>query len=254
VSKLSTIEWTDSSWNPVTGCTKVSLGCRNCYAERFARRLKSMGQPRYRNGFKVTLQRDLLQVPLKWSSPSMVFVNSMSDLFHEDVPVGFIEEVVDVIRRADWHIFQVLTKRADRLAALSQWLKWPDNLWLGVSVESGAYCQRIATLRTVPAAVRFVSFEPLLGPIGALDLSDIHWVIVGGESGPGARPIRKEWVTAIRDCCTAARVPFFFKQWGGQSKKEAGRLLDGHIWNELPPPQPKQRGDLPLLQARALPR
>ena len=234
MAQLSRIEWTDSTWNPVTGCTKISPGCKLCYAERMAGRLHAMGQPRYRNNFKSTLQPDLLGAPLRWTTPRMVFVNSMSDLFHSDVPTDYIREVLDTIERAHWHVFQVLTKRSDRLFELARDLTWPQNLWLGVSVENASYAYRVRHLQRVPAAVRFLSVEPLLGPMARLPLAGIHWVIVGGESGPGARPMRAEWVRPIRDRCVQRGVPFFFKQWGGVWKKRAGRVLDGRTWDERP--------------------
>jgi len=234
MAQLSSIEWTDATWNPVTGCTKVSPGCKFCYAERMAKRLQAMGQPRYRNGFLTTLQEDLLEAPLGWAKPRRVFVNSMSDLFHEAVPADFIAGVFGVMERASWHVFQVLTKRAERLAELAPDLPWPRNVWMGVSVESAEFTWRIAHLRRVPAAVRFLSVEPLLGPIARLPLRGVDWVIVGGESGPGARPMRPEWARAIRDRCVAAEVPFFFKQWGGVRKKRTGRALDARTWDEMP--------------------
>ena len=234
MSQISTIEWTDSTWNPVTGCTKVSPGCKNCYAERMARRLKAMGQRRYENGFRVTIQKDTLLVPLKWRAPRMVFVNSMSDLFHEDVPIKFIASVFRTIKEANWHTFQILTKRAGRLASIAQKLCWPDNLYVGVSVESDEFVSRIRALSKVPAAIRFLSFEPLLGPIPRFSLRGIHWVIVGGESGAGARPIVPEWVRKIRDRCVSEDIPFFFKQWGGVRKSRHGRVLDGRTWDEVP--------------------
>jgi protein gp37 len=230
----STIEWTESTWNPVTGCTRISAGCRHCYAERMAMRLKAMGQPNYANGFQVTLQPQMLDLPLGWRRPQSVFVNSMSDLFHEDVPEAYIAEVFAVMRRATWHRFQVLTKRGQRLAALAPGIAWPRNVWMGVTVESAACLDRIEALRGTGAAVKFLSLEPLLGPLPALDLRGIDWVIVGGESGPGARPMQPEWVTEIRDQCRAAGVPFFFKQWGGTRKKAAGRQLEGRTWDERP--------------------
>jgi protein gp37 len=234
MAQLSSIEWTDATWNPVTGCTKVSPGCKLCYAERMAKRLQAMGQPRYRNGFTTTLHGDLLEAPLGWAKPRRVFVNSMSDLFHEAVPEDFIARVFAVMERASQHVFQVLTKRADRLEALAPGLHWPPNVWMGVSVESADYTWRIAHLRRVPAAVRFLSVEPLLGPIPRLPLRGIDWVIVGGESGPGARPMDPQWARAIRDRCIAGGVPFFFKQWGGVRKKRAGRALDARTWDEMP--------------------
>ena len=230
----SQIEWTGSTWNPVTGCTKISSGCAHCYAERMTRRLKAMGQPNYRNGFRVTVHEHALEVPLAWRKPQIVFVNSMSDLFHEDVPLDFIRRVFDVMRQADWHLFQVLTKRSRRLADLSPLLPWPDNVWMGVTVESAEYVHRIDDLRLVSAATRFLSLEPLLGPLPELDLAGIDWVIVGGESGPGARPMAEDWAMDLRDQCGQAGVPFFFKQWGGKNKKKAGRILDGQTWDEMP--------------------
>ena len=230
----SEIEWTESTWNPVTGCTKVSPGCANCYAERMARRLKAMGQKNYANGFEVTTQDHMLSRPLEWKKPKMVFVNSMSDLFHEDVPVSFIRRTFDVMVEANRHVFQVLTKRSDRLRDLSESLPWAENIWMGVSVENAEYSHRIDHLRQVTASVRFVSLEPLLGPVPDLDLSDIDWVIVGGESGPGARPMKKGWVTQIRDQAVEAKVPFFFKQWGGKNRKQAGRSLEGQTYDQMP--------------------
>ncbi len=236
MASMSPIEWTNSTWNPVTGCTKISLGCRHCYAERMSVRLKAMGQARYRNGFRVTLHPDVLELPLRWRKPQMVFVNSMSDLFHRDIPVEFIRRVFAVIEAAPQHTFQILTKRPARLAALSSHLSWPRNLWVGVTVEAQPYVSRTAYLREVPAAVRFVSFEPLLGPVRDVCLDGIHWAIVGGESGPGARPMQLEWARALRDRCVGAGVPFFFKQWGGARRAAAGRRLDGCIWDEYPRP------------------
>ena len=230
----SQIEWTESTWNPVTGCTKVSPGCAHCYAERMARRLKAMGQPNYRNGFRVTMHKHALNLPLGWKRPQMVFVNSMSDLFHEDVPVDFIRRVFDVMRQTDRHLFQILTKRSQRLAELAPLLPWPANVWMGVTVESCDYIHRIDDLRRVPAAVRFLSLEPLLGPLPDLDLTDIDWVIVGGESGPGARAMAEAWALDLRDQSMHAGVAFFFKQWGGVNKKKAGRLLGGRTWDQMP--------------------
>jgi protein gp37 len=230
----SRIEWTEASWNPVTGCTKASPGCLNCYAERMARRLQAMGQPNYRDGFRVVLHPAVLDAPLNWSRSQLIFVNSMSDLFHEDVPLDFIQKVFGVMSRARQHNFQVLTKRAERLEELAKRLPWPRNVWIGVSVENTDYAYRIEHLRHVPASTRFVSFEPLLADVGALDLNGIHWAIVGGESGPGARPMQPEWALALRDQCVRQSVPFFFKQWGGVQKKKAGRILDGREWDEYP--------------------
>lgn len=234
MAERSSIEWTDATWNPVTGCSKISPGCKFCYAERMAKRLQAMGQRRYRNGFDVTLQPDVLELPLSWRSPRLIFVNSMSDLFHADVPVEYIRRVFDVMIRADQHIFQVLTKRAERLSELAPLLPWPGNVWMGVSVENAEYTPRIRHLQRVPAAVRFLSVEPLLGPMPNLPLRGIDWVILGGESGPGARPMEAAWAEQIRDRCVAAKVPFFFKQWGGVWKKRTGRVLHGRTWDEMP--------------------
>ncbi len=246
----SGIEWTESTWNPVTGCTKVSPGCKHCYAERMAERLQAMGQANYGNGFELTLQPHMLDLPLRWKKPQTIFVNSMSDLFHKDVPVAYIQRVVDVMRRAHWHRFQMLTKRADRLAELSSEISWPENVWMGVSVENGSYISRIDDLRATGACVKFLSVEPLLGPLPALNLQGIDWVIVGGESGPRARSMDPEWVTDVRDQCRRARVPFFFKQWGGTNKKKAGRLLGGRTWDEMP--RRAQPESLVTLRTRAL--
>jgi protein gp37 len=230
----SKIEWTECTWNPVTGCTKISSGCRNCYAERMAKRLCAMGQPNYRNGFRPTVHSRMLEVPLHWRQPRMVFVNSMSDVFHEDVPFDFILRIFDVMRRASQHRFQVLTKRSERLVELSPKLLWPGNVWMGVTVENSDSTVRIDHLRRTGAAVKFLSCEPLLSPIPDINLDGIDWVIVGGESGPGARPMRPEWVTDIRDQCLAAGVAFFFKQWGGVNKKVNGRTLENRTWDEIP--------------------
>ena len=232
--KPSRIEWTESTWNPVTGCTKISAGCAHCYAERMARRLHAMGQPNYRNGFKVTCHPDTLGLPLQWKQSQMIFVNSMSDLFHRDVPVKFIQEIFFTMNEARWHTFQILTKRADRLAQLAPRLKWTPNIWMGVTVENDKHMDRINRLREVPAVVRFLSLEPLLGPLPDLNLANIDWVIVGGESGPGARPMDREWVIDLRDQCLDAGVAFFFKQWGGVRKKKAGRLLEKRTWDQMP--------------------
>ncbi len=234
MAQTSSIEWTEATWNPVTGCTKISPGCKNCYAERMAKRLKAMGQPRYGNAFKVTLQPDALDVPLRWKRPRMIFVNSMSDLFHRDVPDEYITQCFAVMNRASQHTFQVLTKRVERAAVLAKGLSWSSNIWMGTSIENADYTARARSLARIPAAVRFLSIEPLLGPVPRLPLSGIHWVIVGGESGPGARPMEAKWVYQIRDRCNQRRVPFFFKQWGGVQKKKNGRLLDDRIWDEMP--------------------
>jgi protein gp37 len=234
MSTRSGIEWTESTWNPLTGCTKISPGCKHCYAERMARRLQAMGQPNYVNGFKLTLHEHTLETPLSWKKSQVIFVNSMSDLFHRDVPAEFIQQVFSAMRRASWHTFQVLTKRSERLLELSPQIDWPDNVWMGVSVETQDYAFRIDHLRQTGARTRFLSLEPLLGPLTRLNLRGINWVIVGGESGPGARPLHEEWVLGIRDQCEIARVPFFFKQWGGVRKKRAGRLLEGRTWDAMP--------------------
>lgn len=238
----SAIEWTESTWNPVTGCTKISLGCRYCYAERMAKRLQAMGQANYASGFKVALHDHAVELPLTWKKPRNIFVNSMSDLFHKAVPVEFILRIFDVMRRADWHQFQLLTKRSERLLELDQQLFWLPHIWMGVSVEDQDHVYRIDHLRQTHAHTKFLSVEPLLGPLSDLDLSGIDWVIVGGESGPGARPMKPAWVTSIRDQCREVRVPFFFKQWGGVHKKRAGRELDGRTWNEMPKCKPRLAG------------
>ena len=230
----SAIEWTDATWNPVTGCSKISPGCTHCYAERMALRLQAMGQPNYRNGFALTLHPQALEMPLRWKRPQVVFVNSMSDLFHDGVPESFIQAAFHTMEQAHWHHFQVLTKRSARLAEMAHRLSWPRNVWMGVSVEDADHAFRIDHLRHTGAHIRFLSLEPLLGPLPGLDLRDIQWVIVGGESGPRARPMKEEWVIDIRDQCRRARVPFFFKQWGGVHKKKAGRLLQGRVWDDLP--------------------
>lgn len=230
----SHIEWTDATWNPVTGCTKISPGCKNCYAERLSMRLKAMGQPNYRNGFKLTAQPQMLDLPLRWKTPRRVFVNSMSDLFHKDVPSDYIKRVFDAMNKAHWHQYQVLTKRSERVLELSKELEWSPQIWMGVSVESEKYKYRIDDLRKTDAHVKFLSLEPLLASLGKLNLRGIDWAIVGGESGPGARTIESEWVTEIRDQCVRADVAFFFKQWGGVQKKKTGRTLEGRTWDEMP--------------------
>jgi len=230
----SSIEWTESTWNPITGCAKISPGCKYCYAERMALRLKAMGQPNYRNGFKLTLQENAVELPLHWKKPQTIFVNSMSDLFHKDIPEDFVLRVFDVMTRAHWHQFQILTKRSDHLLRLDPLLPWAPNIWMGVSVENEDYSFRIDHLRQTRAHIKFLSLEPLLGPLTNLNLSKIDWVIVGGESGPGARPMKSEWVMEIRDQCLNAEVPFFFKQWGGVRKKKTGRSLEGRTWDDMP--------------------
>ncbi len=230
----SKIEWTEATWNPVTGCSKISEGCVNCYAERLAKRLKAMGQKNYANGFNVTLHPHALTTPLKWKKSRLVFVNSMSDLFHHEVPLEFIQQIFHIMNQASWHRFQVLTKRAERLAELAPFLKWSENIWMGVTVEKDTYLDRLKYLKEVPATIKFLSLEPLLGPITNIDLTDIHWVIVGGESGPNARPMEKKWVIDIQKQCVESNVPFFFKQWGGVNKKKAGRILNGRTFDEMP--------------------
>lgn len=230
----SKIEWTETTWNPVTGCTKISDGCKNCYAERMAFRLYAMGQPNYKNGFVVTEHEHVLNAPLHWKKPREVFVNSMSDLFHDDVSESFILKIFEVMKRANWHIFQALTKRPERLLEMNSKISWSDNIWMGVTVESQKYKYRIDDLRMTNAKVKFLSLEPLLGPIPDLNLQNIDWVIVGGESGPYARPIEEGWVVDIKDQCERSGVPFFFKQWGGVNKKKTGRLLEKRVWDQMP--------------------
>ena len=254
MAQCSTIEWTESTWNPVVGCSKVSSGCANCYAERMARRLAGMAQRQRELGEspgrkahylrvvdnkgrwngKVCIAEEALDDPLAWRNPRVVFVNSMSDLFHEQVPLGFVQRIIDVMKRCPQHTFQVLTKRPERAAEYSSVLRWPSNAWVGTSVENAFTLRRLKSLRRIRAEIRFVSLEPLLGPVSRLPLTGIHWVIVGGESGPGARPIEASWVRQIRDQCLSTGVPFFFKQWGGVNKKVTGRVLDGRTWDEYP--------------------
>lgn len=235
MARASTIEWTEFTWNPVTGCTKISPGCLNCYAERFALRLKAMGVKRYRKGFDVTLQRDTIELPLSWKSPRVIFVNSMSDLFHEAIPFEFVAKVFNVMNQCPQHTFQVLTKRSERLMAFGPDLLWTHNIWMGVSVEDSRMMFRIQDLQRTPARVKFLSCEPLIGPIPRLPLDGIDWVIVGGESGPNARPMKEEWALSIRDQCIRKGVPYFFKQWGGVNKHATGRLLKGRTWDQMPP-------------------
>ncbi len=244
----SVIQWTDATWNPTTGCSKVSPGCKNCYAERLSARLKEMGNPKYRRGFRFTVHPKALEIPLMWKSPRKIFVNSMSDLFHESMPADYLDRCFDVMRKADWHVYQILTKRPERMAAFfEKRVEVPDHVWIGTSVELAMYKSRIDTLRRIPARVRFVSFEPLLGELGRLDLNGIAWAIVGGESGTNHRPIRAEWVHEIHAQCAKQGVAFFFKQWGGLTPKAGGRKLDGREWNEYPRVlDPHQ--ELPLLQ------
>ncbi len=236
----SHIEWTQMTWNPVTGCTKVSQGCKHCYAERMAKRLHAMGTERYRNGFRVTLHEDLVDLPHHWRQPKLVFVNSMSDLFHPDVPLEFIQRVFATMEACSRHTFQVLTKRSERVREVAAQLPWPENVWMGVSVEDDAVVHRVTDLQNVPARVRFLSVEPFIGPLHHLPLAGIHWVIVGGESGPGARPMKAEWVEAVHQQCQAAGTAFFFKQWGGPRKDLTGRELHGRTYDEMPVPRPQQ--------------
>ncbi|HOM61717.1 MAG TPA: phage Gp37/Gp68 family protein [Anaerohalosphaeraceae bacterium] len=234
MASQTAIEWTDCTWNPASGCTKISAGCAHCYAERMARRLEAMGQARYRNGFAVTLHPEALEEPLGWKKSRLVFVNSMGDLFHEEIPLEFIQKVFDVMNRCPQHIFQILTKRSQRMAELAPLLEWGENIWMGVTVENSDYLHRIECLQRVPARVCFLSLEPLLGPLDDLVLDGLDWVIVGGESGPQARPMKEEWVLSIQSKCQKEGVPFFFKQWGGVNKKKAGRLLQDRTWDQLP--------------------
>ncbi len=228
------IEWTDATWNPVTGCHKISPGCKNCYAARLAPRLQAMGNRRYANGFEVTLHHDLIDLPRKWAKPRRVFVNSMSDLFHTEVPLGFIQSVFATIEMTGRHEFQLLTKRPERALEIADQVPWPANLWMGVSVESPAYLHRVDTLRSIPAQTKFLSLEPLLDAIPDIDLTGIDWVIAGGEAGPKSRKIEADWVRSIRDQCSNAGVKFFFKQWGGTNKKRSGRTLDDRTWDDFP--------------------
>ncbi len=230
----SSIEWTDSTWNPVTGCTKISAGCKNCYAERMAKRLHAMGSARYRNKFKVTLHPDLIDAPRSWRHPRVVFVNSMSDLFHPDVPLEFIQSVFRTMTETPQHTYQILTKRSERVREFAASLPWAQNIWMGVSIEDKRVLHRLDDLKHVPSAVRFLSLEPLIGPLDNLDLDGIDWVIVGGESGPKARPMKKEWVESIHSQCDAAGTEFFFKQWGGVRKHDTGRELHGRTYDNMP--------------------
>lgn len=234
MSQGSNIEWTEHTWNPVTGCLKISQGCKNCYAERMAKRLKAMGAARYANEFEPTLHWDLVDAPVAWKKPRLVFVNSMSDLFQEDVPDEFIQRVFHTMEACPQHTFQILTKRSDRLRSIAAQLTWPQNVWMGVSVEDARVMHRIGDLAAVPSAVRFLSCEPLIGALEEMPLENIDWVIVGGESGPRARLMKEEWVRSIQRQCRVAAVPFFFKQWGGVRKDLSGRLLDGRIYDEMP--------------------
>ena len=230
----SRIEWTENTWNPITGCTKISAGCDNCYAFRMASRLKKMGTLKYENEFRLTLHEDCLNEPYSWKKPSRIFVNSMSDSFHDDVPLEFIQKIFEVMNNNTQHIFQVLTKRADRLEVIKGHVNWSDNIWLGVTVENEKNKSRLERLKNTPAKIKFVSFEPLLDDIGEIDFKGINWAIVGGESGYGARPIQEDWVINIKNQCEQQGVLFYFKQWGGSNKKKAGRILLGQTWDDLP--------------------
>ncbi|MFN2613145.1 MAG: DUF5131 family protein [Solirubrobacterales bacterium] len=232
----SAIEWTEATWNPVTGCSKVSPGCAHCYAETFAERWRGIAGHPYEQGFDLRLWPERLEQPLRWRRPRTIFVNSMSDLFHEDIPDDYVEDIFAVMRAAHWHVFQILTKRHERLAELAGHLNWPPNVWMGVTIENRRFVHRADHLRGVPAARRFVSAEPLLGPLDGLDLAEIDWLIAGGESGPRHRPVRAEWLRDLRDRCIGEGVAFFFKQWGGARSKTGGRLLDGRTWDEMPAP------------------
>ncbi|MCD4700796.1 MAG: phage Gp37/Gp68 family protein [Candidatus Aegiribacteria sp.] len=234
MAAISHIEWTNATWNPVTGCTKISEGCENCYTAVMARRLQAMGNPKYRNGFKVTTHECALEIPLHWKKPRLVFVNSMSDLFHQEVPFEFVNKVFKIMAQTKQHAYQVLTKRPERLVEIFNKLEVTPNIWIGVTVESNRHYDRIDSIRRIRPEIRFVSFEPLLTDVNDVNLSDIDWAIVGGESGPGSRPIKNEWVTAIREKCHKRNIPFFFKQWGGVNKKAKGRVLDGRLWEEMP--------------------
>ena len=235
LSDRSAIQWTNATWNPVTGCDKVSPGCAHCYAETFAMRWRGIPGHPYEQGFELKVWENRLEVPLRWRRPRMVFVNSMSDLFHERIPDDFIHRVFNVMVRADHHTFQVLTKRHERLVELAPDLPWPSNIWMGVTIENRRFVHRADYLRRVEAEVRFISAEPLLGPLDGLDLTDIDWLIAGGESGPGHRRVREEWLTELRDRCRAEHVAYFFKQWGGPRSKSGGRELQGQTWDEMPP-------------------
>ena len=242
MARKSTIEWTNSTWNPVTGCTKVSAGCDHCYAERFSERFRGVEGHPFESGFDLKLRPERLEQPAHWRRPQLIFVNSMSDLFHKNIPTDYIHRVFDTMERADWHVYQVLTKRSSLMRRFVRGrygdVKAPPHIWLGVSIENAAACSRLRHLKQTNASVRFVSFEPLLGPPGEVDLEGIHWVIAGGESGPGARPMRAEWAQALRDQCGRQRVAFFFKQWGGRTPKAGGNKLDGRQWLEYPQIEP----------------
>lgn len=228
------IEWTDKTWNPITGCTQISTGCKNCYAKKMARRLHAMKNPRYINEFDITIHEDLFEVPLNIKKPSVVFVCSMSDLFHEDVSFDEITKIFDTMKKANWHIFQVLTKRPERLLEFSKNYEIPENVWVGTSVENKDFIYRVEILEQVQAKIHFLSCEPLLGSLDEMELTNIQWVVVGGESGSNARPVEKKWIIELRDKCEKEKIPFFFKQWGGWNKKKNGHELDGKIYKQMP--------------------
>jgi protein gp37 len=240
VADRSRIEWTQATWNPVTGCSKVSPGCAHCYAETFAERWRGIEGHPYEQGFDLRIWPERLEQPLRWKRPRVIFVNSMSDLFHEDIPFDYVEQVFDVMGQAKQHIFQVLTKRHERLAESAPSLPWPENVWMGVSIENKRWIERADRLREVPAVVRFISAEPLLGELVGLDLTDIDWLIAGGESGPGHRPVKEEWVIQLQRQCRAAKVAFFFKHWVGIRSKAGGRQLRGREWSEMPTPKARE--------------
>jgi protein gp37 len=247
MASTTNIEWTDATWNPVTGCTKISAGCDRCYAERFSERFRGTAKHPFQTGFDLTLRPERLEQPLRWRSPRMVFVNSMSDLFHKEIPHEFVARVFDTMEAASWHTFQVLTKRSSLMRNFLRnrygTAPGPSHTWFGVSVEDGTKLSRVRHLRDAPAGLRFLSIEPLIGPVGKIDLTDIDWVIVGGESGPGARPMKEQWALDIRDQCVEAHVAFFFKQWGGFRPKAGGRLLEGEDWSQFPASKPGPRSD-----------
>jgi protein gp37 len=247
----SKIEWTEATWNPVTGCTQVSPGCAHCYAKTFAERWQGVPNHPYEQGFELRLWEHRLEQPLRWKKPRVIFVNSMSDLFHEQIPLDFVRKVFDVMVRANHHTFQILTKRDVRLAELAPDLPWPPNIWMGVSIENRRFVHRADRLRLVPAAIRFISAEPLLGPLDSLDLDGIHWLIAGGESGSQHRPVKAEWLRSLQEKCQQKSVPFFFKQWGGRTSKSGGRTLDGRLWDEMPS-SPVCPDSLDELQERAI--
>lgn len=238
MTQKSAIEWTNLTWNPVTGCTKISAGCDHCYAERFSERFRGVPGHPFEKGFDLVLRPDRVDQPLKTKKPKMIFVNSMSDLFHKEIPKAFVDQVFDTMDHAHWHTFQVLTKRSSRMRDYVERrygeMEAPPHIWLGTSVEDGSKASRIRHIQDMPASIKFLSVEPLIGPLGEVDLSGIDWVIAGGESGPGCRPMKREWVVEVRDQCVAAKVPFFFKQWGGIRPKSGGRELDGMTWDEFP--------------------